>query len=100
MISAQEIEQAMRAGEAFRPAVLAVRYHPDTDRVEIAMAWCILVVDRGHIEELRGVSPHDLESMSVSSVGIHVDSVDIDINAAGLITHISRQLEAEVAASF
>jgi hypothetical protein len=100
MISAQEIEQATKASEGFKPAVLAVRYHADTDRVEIVTPWCTLVVDRHRIEELRGLSPHDLESISMSPVGIHVEGADIDINAAGLITGISRQLETEVANSF
>ena|SRR5437762_3728619 len=100
MISAQEIERATKASEGFKQAVLAARYDADRDRIELVTAWCILIVDRQRIEELRDLSPHELETISVSPVGIHVDSADIDINAAALITDISHQLETEVANSF
>jgi hypothetical protein len=35
--------------------------------------------------------------ISVSPVGIHIDSANIDINSASLITDLSHQLETEVA---
>jgi hypothetical protein len=41
-----------------------------------------------------------MATISVSAVGLHVESADIDINSAGLITFISRELEKEVANSF
>jgi hypothetical protein len=100
MISAQEIERAMKASEGFQPAVIAARYHPESDRVELVTAWCVLFVDRARIDELRGLSPHDLESISVSATGIHVSGANLDINAAGLITDISKQLESDAANSF
>jgi hypothetical protein len=100
MISAQEIARATKASEGFKQVVLAARYHADGDRVELVTPWCILIVDRARIAELRDLSPHDMETISVSPVGIHIDNADIDINAAGLIADLSRQLETEVANSF
>jgi hypothetical protein len=100
MISEQEINRVAQASEGFKPAILAARYLADSDRVELVTPWCILIVERARIEEFRKLSPADLETISVSEVGIHVDKADIDINSAGLITEISRQLESEVSKSF
>ncbi len=100
MISEKKIRRAVQASTQFRPAILAAKYHPDSDRVELAAGRCTLLVDRQRIEELRGLSPEDLRTISVSAVGVHIDSADVDINSAGLIADIARQLESEVANSF
>jgi hypothetical protein len=100
MISDQDIQRAVEASEHFKPAILSAKYYRDSDRVEFHTPWCIIIVDRSRIEEFRGVSPNDMETISVSDVGIHVDNADIDINSAGLITEIAKQLEIEVAGSF
>jgi hypothetical protein len=81
MISEKAIRRAARASVQFRPAVLAVKYHPDSDRVELVTGWCTLIVDRDRIAELRGLSPEEPRVISVSAVGVHVDSSDIDITA-------------------
>jgi hypothetical protein len=100
VISEKAIRRAARASARFRPAVLAAKYHPDSDRVEFVTGWCTLIVDRQRIAELRGLSLEELRTISVSAVGVHVDGSDIDINAAGLIADVARQLESEVANSF
>jgi hypothetical protein len=100
MISEQDIQRAAEASARFKPAILSVKYHRDTDRVELQTPWCTLIIDRQHIEELRGVSQTDMETISVSEVGIHVDNANIDINSAGLITDVAKQLEDEVSNSF
>jgi hypothetical protein len=100
MISEQDVERATEAGALFRPAILSAKYHSDTDRVELVTPWCTLLVDRQKIDEFRQLSPTDMETISVSAVGLHVETADIDINSAGLITFISKQLENEVANSF
>ena len=41
-----------------------------------------------------------METIFSSDIGVHIDKANIDINSAGLITHIAKQLEAEVANSF
>jgi hypothetical protein len=100
MFSKQDVQQAIERGANFKPAILSARYHADTDRVELETPWCILIVDRQRIEELRPLSQTDMESIVVSAVGLHVEKTDVDINSAWLITSISRQLEDEVARSF
>ena|ERR1700676_3593607 len=100
MISDQEIERVIKAGTEFKPALLAAKYHADTDRVELVTSWCILIVDRQRIEELRDLPLHALETIALSPVGVHVDSANIDINAAGLLSDISKQLMEDVANSF
>ena len=100
MISEQDIQRAAEASTHFKPAILSVKYHRDTDRVELQTPWCTLIIDRQRIEELRGVSQTDMETISVSEVGIHVDNADIDINSAGLITDLAKQLEDEVSKAF
>jgi hypothetical protein len=100
MISEQEIERETNVGKKFRQAILSAKYHSDIDRIELETRWCILIVDRQCIEELRTVSRTDMETITVSAVGLHVDKADVDINSAGLITYLSRQLENEVAGSF
>jgi hypothetical protein len=100
MISRQDADRAAKAGRKFRPAILSAKYHRDTDRVELVTPWCTLLVDRQKIDELRGLSRADMETLSVSAVGLHVESADVDINSAGLITFISKELEREVANSF
>jgi hypothetical protein len=100
MISEQDVERATQQGARFSPAILSAKYHGDTDRIELETPWCILIVDRQRIEELRQLPQSDLEAITVSAVGLHVEKADVDINSAGLITYISRQLENEVAGSF
>jgi hypothetical protein len=100
MISEDDIHRATVAGTSFKQAILSAKYHPDTDRVELVTPWCILIVERQRIAELRQVSQSDMASITVSPVGLHVEKADVDINSAGLITEISQQLETEVANSF
>jgi hypothetical protein len=100
MISEEEIERVTNVGTKFRQAILSAKYHSNTDRIELETPWCILIVDRQHIEELHSLSPTDLETITVSAVGLHIENADVDINSAGLITHLSRQLQNEVAGSF
>jgi hypothetical protein len=100
MISEEDIRRATEAGTQFRQAILSARYHRDSDRLELVTSWCTLFVDRQRIEELRKLEQTDMETITVSAVGLHIDKADIDINSAGLITEISQQLEHEVAHSF
>jgi hypothetical protein len=100
MISDQEIAQALERSANFKPAVLACRYDPKKDQVELVTAWCTLVVDRKRIVEFGPVSPRDMEAIYASETGIHIDAADIDINSAGLITDLCHQLESELAGSF
>jgi hypothetical protein len=100
MISEQEIEQATKVGTQFRQVILSATYHRDTDGIELETPWCLLIEDRQRIEELRTLSRTDLETITVSAVGLHVDKADVDINSVGLISYLSGQLENEVAGSF
>jgi hypothetical protein len=100
MISDGDIRRATEGDAEATQAILSVKYHPDTDRLELVTPWCILIVDRHRIEELRQLSEADMETLTVSAVGLHIESADVDINSAGLITEISQQLENEVAGSF
>jgi hypothetical protein len=100
MISDQDIKNAIDASERFQPTILTARYNRDADRIEFETPWCIIIVDRHSIEEFRGLSQNDMETISVSDVGVHVESADVDINSAGLITEIAKRLESEAANSF
>ncbi|MGA7866454.1 MAG: hypothetical protein WA709_39185 [Stellaceae bacterium] len=100
MISEEEIEQATKIGAQFKQAILSAKYHGEIDRIELETPWCVLIVDRQRIEELRMLSRTDMETITVSAVGLHVDKADVDINSAGLIADLSRQLQKEVAGSF
>jgi hypothetical protein len=100
MISDQEISRAEKEGLSFRPAIVAARYLADSDKIEIETPWCTIVIRREAIPELRDVTPEQMESLSVSAVGLHVEAADVDINGAGLITTISQGLQAQVANSF
>jgi len=100
MISDTEIDRVAAASAKFKPALIDARYHPDTDRIELVTPWCTQLVDRQQIDELRDVSKRDLETITVSAVGLHVEGADIDINAAGLLSHIGRRLARKSAKSF
>ena len=100
MISDADIDRVLTASERFKPVLISARYHADIDRIELNTTWCTLLVDRRQIAELRDVSPHDLETISVSPVGLHIDGADIDINAAGLLADIGRRLAQKAAKSF
>jgi hypothetical protein len=100
MISDEDIRRATEGDTEATQAILSAKYHRDTDRLELVTPWCILIIDRRRIEELRQVSQTDMETITVSPVGLHIENADIDINSAGLITEISQQLETEVAGSF
>ena len=92
MISDAEIERVTNASAKFKPALLGARYHADSDQIELRLSWCTLLIDRRQIAELRDVSQHDLEGITVSPVGLHIHSVDIDINAGGLLTFVAAKL--------
>jgi hypothetical protein len=100
MISEEEIARATKVGSRIKQAILSAKYHSDTDRIELETPWCTLIVHRQRIEELRTLSRTDLETITVSAVGLHVEKADVDINSAGLITDLCHELEAEVAGSF
>jgi hypothetical protein len=99
MISDAEIERVAAASAKFKPVLTGARYLADTDQVELVTAWCTVLVARRQIDELRDVSQGDLETLTVSPVELHVESVDIDINAAGLLSHIGRKLARQAAKS-
>jgi hypothetical protein len=100
MISDTDIDRVAAASTKFKPALIDARYHPNTDRIELVTSWCTLLVDRQQIDELRDLSESDLGTITVSAVGLHVGSADIDINAAGLLSHIGRKLARKSAKSF
>lgn len=100
LISAQEIERATEASRDFKQAIVAARYHIHGDKIELVTPWCVLVVDRKRIPELRDISIHDMETIIVSTTGLHIDAVDVDINSAGLLTDLARQIETEAALSY
>jgi hypothetical protein len=100
MVSKRDVERRTEEGRKFVPAILSARYHHNTDRVELVTPLCTLLVDRAKIDEFRQLSPTDMDTILVSAVGIHIEAADIDINSAGLITFIARELEKEVADSF
>lgn len=99
MIADAEIERVAANSAKFKPALIGVRYHADSDRIELRTSWCTLLVDRRQVDELRDVPKHELETIELSAVGIHVESADIDINAAGLLSHIGKKLVRQAAKS-
>ena len=100
MISEEDMRRALHAGAQFKSTILSARYLVASDCIELVTAWCTLIVARAKIQELQNISLSDMQTLSVSAVGLHVDGADVDINAAGLITDISQQLKAEVEGSF
>lgn len=100
MISDEEIKRAMEEGKRHKPVILSCKYDPENDRVEFTTAWCVIAVDRKCIDELRDVPPALMNKIYISQFGVHLDEADIDINSAGLITFIGKQLETEAAGSF
>jgi hypothetical protein len=99
MISDAEIDRVAAASAKFKPILISARYLAASDQVELVTSWCTLLVDRRQIDELRDVSKPDLETITVSAVGLHVESADVDINAAGLLSHIGRKLARQAAKS-
>ena len=91
MISEQDIQRATQTGARFQAG--SVEFGD-------AVVHCTLIVNRQRIDELRALSQTEMETITVSAVGVHIERADVDINSAGLITHISQQLETEVASSF
>ena len=59
-------------------------------------------IDRAESIQPSGqhLSERDLATITVSDVGLHVESADVDINAAGLLSHIGRKLARKSAKSF
>jgi hypothetical protein len=100
MISDQDIQSAIEANARFQPAIRSARYRRDSDCIEFETSWCTIIVDRQSIEEFRALSQNEMETISISDVGVHIDAADIDINSAGLITQIAKRLETEAANSF
>jgi|SRR5579884_264805 len=100
MISKEDIRRAEAEGRKFKQAIVSAKYLEDSDRVELVTPLCTIIINRKNIEELRSISPEHMKTLYVSAVGLHVEAVDIDINAAGLITEIGQQLQDAVAGSF
>ena len=95
MVTEAEIHKATKRGSKRLTIVHAIRYHRDSDKLELTTAWCTLLVDRKHIEEFKDVSKTAMEEVYLSPEGIHLDNADIDINAAGLIADLAHQLEEQ-----
>lgn len=92
MISEAEIDRVLTASAKFKPVLLGAAYHAETDRIELRLSWCTLLVDRKQIAELKDLSPADLATVSVSPVGLHVENADIDINSAGLLGSVAAKI--------
>lgn len=95
MVTEAEIQKAAKRGSRHPSMVRAFHYHQDSDKVELTTEWCTLLVDRKHIEEFRHVSRSAMAEVYLSPEGIHLDDADIDINAAGLIAALARELEEQ-----
>jgi hypothetical protein len=100
MISDEDIRRATEPGIERKQAILSATYHQDTDLLELVTPFCTLIIDRKSIDELRDLSQTDMETLTVSAVGLHIENADVDINSAGLITDLSQRLGNEVANSF
>jgi hypothetical protein len=100
MISDAEIDRVLTASAKFKPALLGAAYRANTDQIELRLSWCTLLIDRKQIAELRDVSPHDLETIAVSAIGLHIEKLDIDINAAGLLAALAAKLARQAQKSF
>jgi hypothetical protein len=100
MISDKEIDRVVTASSKFKQALTGARYHRDSDRVELRTSWCTLFIERRQIAELRDVSQHDLETLTISPVGLHVPGADIDINAGGLLAFVANKLARQAEKSY
>jgi hypothetical protein len=92
MVTDKEIKRAVELGTKFAPVVQRIQYHRKSDCLEFGMGWCTLTVDRKHIEELRDLLPSEMEAIYLREEGIHLDTADIDISAAGLIAALAHEL--------
>ena len=95
MISKREIRKATEAGAKLSQMVTAVRYRGRTDQIEITTSWCTLLVARQWISELRNLSRSQLRTIRVSQFDIHIESADIEIESAGLVAYVARELIEE-----
>lgn len=100
MITDEEIVRVTKKSAKFRPALRAVRYEPETDRVEFVTPSCTLLVPRREIDEFKDVSSDDMKDIRATAFGVHIDRLDLDINAAGLLTEIIDRLRNDLSKSF
>jgi hypothetical protein len=92
VISDAEIERVTTASAKYKRVLLDARYLPQSDQLELTTSFGKVLVDHRRIGELQDVRPQDLETITVSPVALHVESGDIDIDAASLLADIEDQL--------
>jgi hypothetical protein len=93
MVAEEEIRLAVAAGEKFRQAIYKVVYDAERDFLVFETPWGMLSIKRTVIPDLRDVSPKALHTIEVSSTAIHIGELDLDINSAGLLAEIFREIE-------
>jgi len=73
-----------------------VLYFEDRDVVAVQSAHFAVLIDRGFIDELRGLSPKKMKDLKVSAAGttIELEGSDIHIEAAGLLVDYLNHLRA------
>lgn len=81
---------------AGRRMVEKVLYFEDRDVVAVQSGHFAVLIDRGFIDELRGLSPKKLKDLKVSAAGttIELEGSDIHIEAAGLLVDYLNHLRA------
>lgn len=99
MVSDKDIQRAAKRGAKLHQMVQHVAYDPSSDKIELVMSWCTIKVDRRHIDEFRDVSPEAMKTIYSSAMGVHIDELDIDINASGLVACIAHELQEEASRS-
>jgi hypothetical protein len=81
---------------AGRRMVEQVLYFEDRDVVAVQSEHFAVLIDRGFIDELRGLSPKKLKDLKVSAAGttIELEGSDIHIEVAGLLVDYLNHLRA------
>jgi hypothetical protein len=79
-----------------RRMVEQVRYLEDSDVVAVQSGHFVVLIDRGFIDELKGLPSKKLHDLKLSAAGttIELEDPDIQIEAAGLLADYLNHLRA------
>jgi len=100
MIDDAELSKALETGAGFKPAIRSVDYKSVQDELVFGTQWGNLTFARKDVPIFRDVAATRMKDVYVSEAGIHIDDLDLDVNSAGLLEAIFRELGNSLASSY
>jgi hypothetical protein len=99
-VTEEEYRSAIEASNRFKIPLFGISYNRHTDVIFFKTAWGERFAKHGDVPFLKDVPSDLLDKAYVSATGIHIDEIDFDVNAAGLLALVFPDLQPQLVNSY